>query len=160
MLIALADSVGMLCVTGVTTPITPNGGEFLDAKSVASAGGQRAQIFHAGDQFQDLQLFDLVIQPADFGFLQFHRPPLAGVLLGDGFDQLDDSIAVFHRKLDQLFLGFFRGGDGIVNRVEHAKRSTGSPRHRCGLDRPRIAQPTHHFADNILDQCRVHGLFA
>ncbi len=127
-------------------------GEFFQAQAVAAAGGVGLQKFDAGDEFEDLQLFDLVIEPADFGFLQLHRAPLAGVLFGDGLDQLHDRIAIVHRQLHELFLRFVGGGNGS------RRSSCNTPwRSSCCLTRCRrpaciVTKAAHHFADHILDE--------
>ena len=124
-------SVGTLCVTGVMMPITPNGANSSQAKPVAAAVGGGLQKFDAGHQFENLQLLDLVIEPADLGFVQLHLAPGLGVLLGDRFDELDDRVAVIERKLDQLFLRLGGGGDGLIDVAEDAVLADGNAGRRC-----------------------------
>jgi hypothetical protein len=45
--------------------------------------------FNPGNQFDDLQLFDLVIEPADFRFIQLNLSPLGGLGVGHAFDDLN-----------------------------------------------------------------------
>ncbi len=91
------------------------GGEFFQAQAVGSAGSVGLQIFDAGHEFEDLELFDLVIEPADFRLGQLHRAPLAGVLFGDRLDQLHDAVAIVHRELHELLLGLACGGNAVVD---------------------------------------------
>ena len=94
MLTALAERVGTLCVTGVIAPITPNGAASSRQTAVGAAVAIGLEKLDAGDEFEDLQLFDLVIEPADLGLVQFHLAPGLGVVLCCFFDQLHDRVTI------------------------------------------------------------------
>ena len=48
---------------------------FLERDAVIAAAPIRTNPFDARHQFDDLQLFDLVVQPPDFRFFQFELSP-------------------------------------------------------------------------------------
>ena len=62
-----------------------------------------------------LELFDLVLQPADLGFFHLHRAQLDALVDRDAADVVDDPLAVFDRPLAELLEGLGRGGHGFVD---------------------------------------------
>ena len=110
MLMALHASVGSECVTGVMAPMTPNGAIFLQADAVLAAEGFGLQELDAGDALgDDLQLLDLVRQPADLRLFQFLAAERFGLLRADLADALHGLAAVFQPATLELALRFGRG---------------------------------------------------
>src|SRR5690349_12340841 len=57
----------------------------------------------AGSFFAEgLELLDLVLQPADLGFVHLHRAELDAVVDRDATDMADDPLAVFQAPLAEL----------------------------------------------------------
>ncbi len=63
---------------------------FFQRDAVIAAQAIGVQPFHARDQFDDFQLLDLMIEPANPGFLQLQPAPLDGISVSHRFDD-------FHR---------------------------------------------------------------
>ena len=179
MLIALQVSVGMLCVTGVMQPMTPNGAYSSRHRPLLPLKALVLQEFDAGNSFEDLQLFDLVIEPADLRFIQLELAPFLGLLLGDRFDQLDDAIAVVHREAEQFLLRIRSRPRRLRSIFPKTPNSPIGTPMRCGCRsasmafgiigggifaganaavaaRPSVSQSPHDFGDHILNKCLVH----
>ena len=126
---ALQASVGSECVTGVMTPMTPNGAYSWSATPFSplkasvrrnSTPGMRSAM--------TCQLFDLVGEPADLGFFQF----LAAELSRPARVQMRRMQATALRRSSrprrlEAALGLGRGGDGLVHVVEDAAASAALP---------------------------------
>ncbi len=77
----------------------PEGGVLFQRNAVVAAAAIRMQPFNAGNQLNNLELLDLVVQPPDLGLFQFDPAPLSGI----GFRQ---------RLYDLNHLG--AGGDALL----------------------------------------------
>ena len=77
------------------------------------------QPLHARHQLDDLQLLDLMVEPADFRFLQFDPPPFGGVGLGQRLDDLLNLSARRHTLLLQLQKRFLGRGTRFVRILEN-----------------------------------------
>jgi hypothetical protein len=72
---------------------------FLQRDAVIAAAAVGPEPFDAGNVLDDLQLFDFVIEPADFRFLQFNAAPFGGIGLGQCLDNVDDLLPRGHAAL-------------------------------------------------------------
>ena len=77
-------SVGMEWVRGRDGAHDAKGRVFLQRDAVVAAAAIGMQPLDARHQLDDLQLLDLVVQPADLRFFQFDPAPLGGIGLGEG----------------------------------------------------------------------------
>ena len=89
-------------------------GVFLEGDAMVAAAGIGAEPVHAGDELDDLELGDLVIEAADLGFVEFDLAPGFGILFGEGFDDLLDFAAGGDAFLLELEEGFLGGGAGFL----------------------------------------------
>ena len=71
---------------------------FLQRDAVIAAAGIRPEPVHAGNELDDLEFRDFVVEPADFRLVEFELAPGLGVLFGE---RLDD------------FLNLAAGGDTL-----------------------------------------------
>ena len=91
-------------------------GVFFQRNPVIAAASVGPQPIDARDEFDDLKLFDLVIEPTDFCFLQFETAPFRGVFLGqrlDDFLDLAPGRDAFLLQLKERLLGRNTGFVGI-----------------------------------------------
>src|SRR5262249_24483410 len=79
--------------------------------------------FDAGNKFDDFQLFNLVIEPADLGFFKLQPAEFFGLLSRDAPDALDGLAAVFEPALGELFKSSRRCLDCLIDRFENAPGS-------------------------------------
>ena len=160
MLMALQASVGSECVTGVMTPMTPKGAYSCSDDAVLAAEGVGAQELDAGDAVgDDLELLDLVLEPADLRLFQFLAAELLGLLDADLADAGDGLAAVFEAARLELALRLGGGGDGGVDVVEDAAlRGRGRCRRRGGG--LAVAHLRQHLLDHAADQIigDLHGV--
>ena len=92
---------------------------FLQRDAVIAAAPVRPQPVHAGNELDDLQLLDLVVEPADLGFVEFDPAPRLGVFLGQGLD--DSSILRRRPCLLPIFKNRCGRRAGFVGILEHTK---------------------------------------
>src|SRR5207244_10093857 len=57
---------------------------FLEGDAVISTVAVRPEPIHAGNELDALELLDLMVEPADFRFLEFESAPLGRVFVGEG----------------------------------------------------------------------------
>ncbi|OQB89538.1 MAG: hypothetical protein BWX84_02369 [Verrucomicrobia bacterium ADurb.Bin118] len=150
--------------------------EFLQRDAVVAAQAVRIQELDARNVALTFELINLVIQPANFRFLQLQPAPLLRFRPTSLFDQFDHLLAARHAGIGQLQEGFLRGGAGFVGVRKHAERAapgpgcrfrpkratTGGDHRRRGRRRGRrpTTQPAQHFRHHITDQGFVHGAHA
>ncbi len=143
---------------------------FLEGDTVVPAVAVGPEPIHAGNKFDDLELLDLMVEPADFRFLKFESAPLGRVRVGEGLDDFFNLPARGDAFLLQLEEGFLRGSASFVGVLKHAKlaaqsgtgagvclavattrwlsgRRRGRRRFRCR----RATETAQHFAYNITD---------
>lgn len=78
------------------------GGVFLEHDACVTGLGIRAQPFHTGDEVHDGEFGELVVEAADFGFLEFEFSPFVDVGGADAFDDLDGFGAAGDAQLLEL----------------------------------------------------------
>src|SRR5207253_5290057 len=76
---------------------------------------------HAGNESNDLELLDLMVEPADSRFLEFEAAPRGRVLVGEGLDDFLNLPARGDAFLLQLQEGFVRRRAGFVGVLKHAE---------------------------------------
>ena len=69
---------------------------FGDRQTVVTAHRVASERFDTGNQLDDLQLFNLMIQPADLGFFQFQPAEFFGLFGTNSIDTLNGLGAIFH----------------------------------------------------------------
>ena len=94
---------------------------FLERDAVIAAARIGPEPLHAGDELDDLELLDLVVEPADLRLVEFELAPHFRVGLGHRLDDLDDLNARGDAALLKLEEGLVRGGAGFVGIGEHAE---------------------------------------
>ncbi len=89
-------------------------GGVVGERQAAIAGGVvGAEVLHAGDRGdRDVQLRDLVIEPADLGLFEFLATEFLSLLEADPLDELDGTVAVAERSAAEGLKGRLGGGDG------------------------------------------------
>jgi hypothetical protein len=141
---------------------------FFEHDAVIAATPVRPQPFDAGNVFDDLKLFDFMIEPTDFGFVQFNAAPLGGIGLGQRFDNVDGLAPCGHAALLQLGKRRRRRLTGGTGLLKNTKLSAGGGVGwlgtmafglGCGgggtrLDRTEPAQNFFdHFANKLFVDC-------
>ena len=101
---------------------------FLQRDAVIAAAGVGPEPFHAGDELDNLQLLDLVIEPANLRLVEFEFAPHFRVGLRHRLDDLDDLHARRDAGLLELQEGFLRGGAGFIGVGVHAELAACSGR--------------------------------
>ena len=127
MLTMLPLSVGIECVLGVTAAHDAERRVFLQRDAVIAAAGVGSQPFHARHELDDLELLDLVIEPADLRLVEFEFAPRLGVCLGQRLDDLFDLAARGDALFLQLQERFLRGGAGFVRHRQRRRTCRGGP---------------------------------
>ena len=75
---------------------------FFESDAVIATQRGRVQPLHPGDELNNLELLDFVIEAANLGFFQFDAPPLTRVGISHGFDDVNDLSARLDAFLLQL----------------------------------------------------------
>ncbi len=94
---------------------------FFQRDAVVAAAGVGAEPVHAGHQFDQAQLGDLVIEPADLRFFKFNLAPRLGVFLGHRLDDFLNLAAGGNAFFLELQKRFLRGTASFFRRGEHAE---------------------------------------
>ena len=121
-----ADCGNRVCGRGDGT-YDAEGRVFFEHDAVIAAHGIRSKPFDAGHQFNNLQLFDLVIQSTDLRLFKLDATPFARVRVGHGFDDVDDLAASFDALLLELVESVVRGGACLACILKHTKMFSGRP---------------------------------
>src|SRR5688500_18800094 len=106
-----------------------NGGDnterrvFLESNSMIPAAPVRAEPINARNEFNDLQLLDLVVKAADFRFVEFETPPAFGILVGHRLDDLFDFATSGNTFLAEQLKRLLRGSARFVGILKDAKFS-------------------------------------
>src|SRR5689334_1950014 len=93
---------------------------FLKSDAVVAAVAIGAQPFDAGDQLKNFKFRYLVIEPADFGFLEFNSSPFGGIAFGKSFYDLNHLGARRDTFLAQLEESFMRRRARFVRILKHS----------------------------------------
>ena len=121
MLTALPVIVGSEWVTGVMAPMTPKGACSITARPWSPLKTSlRRNSTPRRALAQGLELFDLVLQPADLGLFHLHRAQLDALVDRDAADVVDDAAAIVERHGGEALEGLAGGRHGGVDRGEQA----------------------------------------
>src|SRR3954453_4812699 len=80
--------------------------EFLERNSMVTAASQGSQPIHAWHELNNLQLLDLVIQPANLRFLELNAAPFFRILVGKSLNDLLNLSSCTHALFTKLFERF------------------------------------------------------
>src|SRR5207249_988823 len=138
----------------------------LQGNSVVAAAAIRAEPFHTGDELDDFELLDLVIEPANLRFLQFDSPPLDSVGVSHRLYDFYDVRAGGDTFLSQLKKAGMRGRAGFAGVLEDAVLA-GAPGMAIaaaagffsgrGGRRGNLAKAAEHFRNDVADESFVNG---
>ena len=111
-----------------------------------------AEKLGAGNQLDDLQLLDLVIEPADAGFFEFGPPQFVTLRGANPYHAGDRLGPVFDPLLLQLLERPCGGGDGVIHPRKHAPVSVGrwSNLGRRRVTTTQLGQDLFHHCTNDL----------
>ena len=91
-----------------------------DAQPVIATHGIGSHELNTGDELDDFELLDLVIEPPDLGLLEFECAEFLSLLITDLADALDGLRPRGQWRVAQLLKSIVRGSDGLIGRLEHA----------------------------------------
>ena len=124
-------------------------GVFLQGDAVLAAEGFGAQELDAGDAVgDDLELLDLVLEPADLGLFQFLAAELLGLVDADLADAVDGLAAVVQAAAPRTAAG------RRPRRRRRSSTSSKTPRRRPWrgrCSRRRLAVAVAHLGQDLLD---------
>ena len=96
---------------------------FLQRDAVIAAAGVGPEPVHPGNELDDFELLDFVIEPADFRLFKFKPAPSLGVFLGERLDDFLNLAAGGDAFFLQLQIRLLRRGAGFVGIGKNAEFS-------------------------------------
>src|SRR5262245_40643064 len=133
------------------------------------------QPFNSGNQLDDFQFFDLVVEPANLRFLQFNPAPFCRIRVGQRLDNLHNLRACSHSLLLQLKKSVLCRGAGLIRILEYTVLPTADAsaadvtvsapatflggRARCAnlYVAAGLAKASKHLRNYITDQSFING---
>jgi hypothetical protein len=109
-----------LSVGGRNRADDPEGGVLFQRNAMVAAAGIGMQPFNARNQLDDLELLDLVVQPADLCLLQLDPAPLGGIGFRQGLYDLNHLGPCGDAFLLELEEAGLRGSAGFIGILEDA----------------------------------------